>query len=314
MIYDIIGDVHGQADMLEDLLLKLEYRYQQGIYRHSQRTPVFVGDLIDGGEQNRRVIEVVRPMVESGCALAVLGNHEYNAVCYHTPRPGSKTDWLRPHTASKFRQHEKFLREYPLGHSDTREVIDWFTSLPLFLEINGFRVVHACWDQKMIELAGKKYLNQDNTLDMEHVIKALAAGSTEFDDMIERLLKGVEVKLPPLCSFQDKYGKTRHHIRVKWWGKPGLSYRKLALGYDEIQDKFPADQAPEQNAIPRYGREEPPVFFGHYWQTGEPQLKADNICCVDYSAGRKNKLACYSLDWDRKGSPLGGDRFTWVRP
>ena len=117
MIYDIIGDIHGHADKLEDLLLKLNYKTNDGIYQHDERKAVFVGDFIDRGIQNRRVIEVVRYMVDYGHAYAVMGNHEYNAICYHTPN--SKGDFLRPHTEDKKRQHENFLKEYPLGESAT---------------------------------------------------------------------------------------------------------------------------------------------------------------------------------------------------
>lgn len=93
MIYDIIGDTHGHADKLEDLLLKLKYKMKYGVYQSSEREAVFVGDFIDRGTQNRRVIEIVRGMVNSGYASVVMGNHEFNAICYHTKK--SKTDYLQ---------------------------------------------------------------------------------------------------------------------------------------------------------------------------------------------------------------------------
>ncbi|RYG77434.1 MAG: metallophosphatase, partial [Alphaproteobacteria bacterium] len=61
---DIIGDIHGHADRLEGLLLKLGYRQSGGAWRHPQRTAVFVGDLVDRGSQQRRTLETVRAMVE----------------------------------------------------------------------------------------------------------------------------------------------------------------------------------------------------------------------------------------------------------
>lgn len=131
MIYDIIGDIHGHADKLEGLLIKLDYEMKDGFYQHNNRKVVFVGDFIDRGTQNRRVVEVVRGMVENGHAYATMGNHEYNAICYHTPK--SETDYLRPHTKSKFCQHENTLKEYPIGHDDTTDLIAWFKSLPLYI-------------------------------------------------------------------------------------------------------------------------------------------------------------------------------------
>jgi hypothetical protein len=307
MIYDIIGDIHGQADKLEGLLLKLEYEMQEGIYQHKERIAVFVGDFIDRGRQNRRVIEIVRSMVDYGHACAVMGNHEYNAICYHTTK--SETDWLRSHTKSNFHQHENFLKEYPQGQDDTNEVIDWFKTLPLYLEFEHFCVIHGCWDQAMIDQL-KSWLDENNRVAKEGFFEDSANKQTQIFHIVERVLKGVEVKLPHRLSFKDKDGKERHHIRVKWWGEPGASFRKLAFGYDDdVTNSFPDDQAPDSSSIPFYSGDNRPVFFGHYWMTGEPQLQKDNICCVDYSAGTGGELVCYSF-FDSNEVGLNVENFT----
>jgi hypothetical protein len=44
--FDIIGDIHGQADKLEALLRKLGYREAAGAWRHPERHAIFVGDFI----------------------------------------------------------------------------------------------------------------------------------------------------------------------------------------------------------------------------------------------------------------------------
>ena len=49
MAYDIIGDIHGQADKLDGLLKHMGYRERDGAYRHPSRKAIFVGDIIDGG-------------------------------------------------------------------------------------------------------------------------------------------------------------------------------------------------------------------------------------------------------------------------
>jgi hypothetical protein len=61
---DIIGDIHGRADELEALLKKLGYREHSGCYRHPHRNALFLGDLIDRGNQNARVVRIVRDMVD----------------------------------------------------------------------------------------------------------------------------------------------------------------------------------------------------------------------------------------------------------
>ena len=53
-MYDIIGDIHGQAGKLEALLTNMGYQLKDGVYQHPQRTLISVGDLIDRGPQQRR--------------------------------------------------------------------------------------------------------------------------------------------------------------------------------------------------------------------------------------------------------------------
>lgn len=202
MIYDIIGDIHGCAKKLEGLLEKLNYKMDCGIYQQEGHQAIFVGDLIDRGTQNRRVLEIIRPMVAYNHGLAVMGNHEFNAICYHTPK--SATDWLRSHTRSKFTQHENFLKEYPLGHPETKKVIEWFKSLPIYLDLGDLRVIHACWDQKAIDEAhSKHYLNPDGTLN-EYYLADSANDETALFEIIERLLKGPELPFPgDIKPFED---------------------------------------------------------------------------------------------------------------
>jgi predicted MPP superfamily phosphohydrolase len=79
--------IHGHADELVELLENLGYQKAQGLYRHPDRRVIFVGDFIDRGPKIRQVLEIVRAMIEEGKALAVMGNHELNALAYHTEDP-----------------------------------------------------------------------------------------------------------------------------------------------------------------------------------------------------------------------------------
>ena len=84
---DIIGDVHGCRDELENLLRKLGYAIEretaaeQGGTRYrvtppENRQALFLGDLIDRGPDSPGTLELVMDMVESGAAIAVQGNHD----------------------------------------------------------------------------------------------------------------------------------------------------------------------------------------------------------------------------------------------
>ena len=58
------------------MLGKLGYSEIEGSYQHPERMALFLGDFIDRCNGQRNVIEVVRPMIESGAALSVMGNCE----------------------------------------------------------------------------------------------------------------------------------------------------------------------------------------------------------------------------------------------
>lgn len=76
--FDIIGDVHGCCDELEELLTTLGYvRDEMGTYAHPQgRKAVFVGDLVDRGPRILDVLNLVQNMVAAQTALCVPGNHD----------------------------------------------------------------------------------------------------------------------------------------------------------------------------------------------------------------------------------------------
>jgi len=305
--YHIIGDIHGHGDKLEGLLERLGYVRKKGVYQQPGARVVFLGDFIDRGPQHRQVLGIVKPMVEAGHALAVMGNHEFNAIAYHTPHPETGEP-LRPHTQKNTDQHRAFLDEYRLHGEETREVIDWFKTLPLYLEVTDeqgkvlFRAVHACWSQGVIERV-PQYLDDD------YLVRACDRTQPEYDD-IEVILKGPEIDLPAGYSFHDKSGIERRNIRIKWWNRQSpVSYRNIAMVPEGEETKLPNEPVPEEKLGGfSYGRDEPPVFFGHYWLTGKPAPVADNLACLDYSAGMDGQLVAYHWRADR-GARLRSDCF-----
>ncbi len=66
MGYDIIGDIHGQADKLEALLTRMGYRNTSGHWQHHDRQAIFVGDFIDRGPDQMLTVNLARRMVEEG--------------------------------------------------------------------------------------------------------------------------------------------------------------------------------------------------------------------------------------------------------
>lgn len=68
---ELIGDIHGHADKLEKLLLKLGYKKSKGAYVHPNKKVLFVGDYIDRGPKIRESLEIVKAMVDSENAIAL---------------------------------------------------------------------------------------------------------------------------------------------------------------------------------------------------------------------------------------------------
>ena len=293
--YDIIGDVHGNADKLEALLHTMGYREQGGAWRHSERTVVFVGDLIDRGPGQLRTIDIARRMREAGSARIVLGNHEFNAVAWATDDPDDPGTALRPHSPSKHDQHKAFLTEVEEGSTRHREVIEWFHKIPLWLDLDGVRVIHACWHPQSMDAIDR--LLNDGCLTHDLVVAASRKGSVEHG-AIEVLLKGPEVQLPHPHHYLDKGGVKRTKARHRWWDAEALTYRTAAHIPEGslTEDGQPMPELPDEplaeTDLPRYA-DEVPLVVGHYWFTGAPVPLTPWVACVDYSVARAGPLVAY---------------------
>jgi hypothetical protein len=295
-MYDLVGDIHGQARELEALLDVLGYHLRNGVFHHPDRRQViFLGDFIDRGPEQRRVVDLARAMTENGSALAVMGNHEYNAIAYFTPKVDGS--YLRERSVKNTGQHRDFLDAYEETPTLWAETINWFKTLPLWLDLDDLRVVHACWDREYINRI-LQYQEGSNLLGDE-LLKASADSRTWQHTAIETLLKGKEIPLPEGDHFFDQDGNKRHDIRVSWWDSAN-TYQKAFLGPESARTDIPDDPIDGDHLID-YGEDEKPVFLGHYWLKGKPARLAKNIACLDYSvANPGGKLVAYR--WDRKGA------------
>lgn len=303
MIYDIIGDIHGQLDKLTHLLNKLGYRLIEGVYTppcHHQA--IFVGDFVDRGANQLDVLTIVFNMLDKGYALAVMGNHEYNAIAYSIYHDG---DYLRPHSPKNTAQHQAFLAQAPLGSDIHAYWINRFYELPLWLELDELCVIHACWDKTSMDKL-RPFLTNNRLTPQSFVQTAKG----EFCFAIETLLKGIEIPLPDGIYFADKDGTHRDNVRLQWWQvNQGLSYRPI----NQIARVPKADLAAlPDTPIGKIDFEletDKPIFIGHYWLTGLPMPLTSQVVCVDYSAGGAGDLVAYRFDTADK--TLNKDGFVW---
>jgi hypothetical protein len=287
--FDIIGDIHGQAQELEKLLLKLGYQVTNSIYQHPERKVIFLGDFIDRGDMQRRVIEIVRPMIDHGHALAVMGNHEYNAICFATEDPNG--GFLRKHTDKNFNQHKVFLEAYASDTDEYLDLLSWFKTLPLWIDLGNLRIIHACWDHDLIQKVLDKY--KQPYLTDEFLFLSTYKDNWEYQ-AIETLLKGKEISLPRGHSFFDKENNERTEIRIKWWMQKATTYRDMFLGPKDAIPTIP-DEPVLDDCLINYDKTQPPVFLGHYWMNGNPDILGPNIACVDWSVAKPHgKLVAYS--------------------
>jgi hypothetical protein len=298
--YDFIGDVHGCADKLTGLLGKMGYVRRHRAYRQAGRTAVFVGDLIDRGPEQVEVLTIVRSMVDAGSALAVMGNHEFNAISYVTPDPRNIGDYMRtrrgPSGLKNQKQHAEFLQQVGEDSSKHFETIAWFKSLPLWLDLGAVRVVHACWHLDSMTALTDFELPTD-LLPAEFFVNANTKGSDAYK-AVEVLLKGPEVDLRPRGPYLDKERNPRFFARIRWWDPAAVTLRALAeipsdaVGPDDLPFPLLPDEPSNAAEAYRYA-DDVPVFFGHYWFHGTPTLAGPHTACLDFSAVRDGPLVAY---------------------
>lgn len=291
---DIIGDVHGKADKLFALLKGLGYTKQGGVYQHPTRKAIFVGDLIDNGHQTLAVLETVKAMVDSGYALITMGNHELNAVGWATMHSVTGK-YLREHSATNQAHHQAFLDDLPTLE-DRRPWLEWFKTLPLYLDLGDFRVIHACWHEPSFAVI-KPYLNPDNSLRANAWETIFEEGTAPFN-AVENLLKGVEESMPEGVSFVDHKGKERWEVRISWWLREAETLADIAHipvpGQNQPAIDALGKVTADNNLLKRLAYQgDCPVFFGHYWLAGTPTILTPKTACVDYSAGRNGPLVAY---------------------
>lgn len=314
MEYDFIGDVHGHGDKLEALLRKMGYEHRAGAWRHRSRMAIFVGDFIDRGPRQMDTINIVRAMIDAGSALAVMGNHELNAIGWITPSMREPGEFLRQRGGEKgsrnFSHHKEFLSEVKSDSPLHREVVDWFMTLPLWIDLPEARAVHACWHPRAVETI-KSRLGEIPLLTENLLHEAIdesgpqkKEGTLSLFEAVELVCKGVEIELPQGRSYVDPSGFVRTRVRVRWWDESATTFKTSAMLSESFKEEFPDEMIPEDGRVvlPK----DKPLFFGHYWMSGHPRPLGKLVACVDYSAAKNGPLVAYRYSGERE---LAADRF-----
>ncbi len=301
--YDVIGDVHGHAHPLRMLLAKMGYlANSSGTYVHASRQAVFVGDLINRGPHVRETLRIARDMAEAKSAHVVLGNHEFNVLGMEIN--GADGYPLRSHSRENLAQrantHAAF-RDYP---EEWTNCLAWMRMLPLSLELQGCRVVHAAWHPPSLEVIGGR------TFEDEGFLRVAFDKKTPEAKAVGISLKGIKVGLPRNGIHKDRFGHPRTKGRIRWWANPtGKDYAELLFPPYTNAPRSTQPASHSLKGVIPYPEEACPVFFGHYClPPTEPKIHG-NAVCVDGCVTCDNKLWAYRFDGEKTPS---SEKLVWA--
>ena len=304
---DVVGDIHGEIEPLRELLDRLGY---DGEGRHPEgRRLVFVGDLGDRGPDSPAVYELVRGLVERGLAQCVLGNHELNLL-RNASKQGNR--WFIDPLHPEQQPGGAFAHSRVAPEELKPAWLEFLSSLPLALEREDLRVVHAAWVPgeiaalraergSAIEVYRKFERRTQEQIEMEGLREAAAREAAEWAERLEDRSARVPL-LPAMGELDERYqmgspvrvatsgverlarapfwmsGKWRMCDRVRWW------------------DEY---------------KEDVPVIIGHYWRSVKKVQASDhastnpevfaavgptdwvgsrkNVFCVDFSVGGRQE-------------------------
>ena len=247
-----------------------------------------MGDLTDRGPDSPAVVSLVRRLLDAGLAQCILGNHELNALLGERKHGNA---WLYGEKEEVLDKSGSKVRQNPADETMKAQVLAIFHWLPLALERDDLRVVHACWESSFIDLARQEndvvaFYHQhkemiDDELEREGVVDEIDRGLAHQNrNPVKLLTSGPEQRLTTPFS---RAGKDRYEGRVRWW------------------DNY---------------RQEPFCVFGHYWRmrlVGDADgdhafddsrryaaLGNGRAMCVDYSVGKR---------WQERRTPGFDGRF-----
>jgi hypothetical protein len=194
-----------------------------------------IDTLTGGGGSNLFVLGNASAVFYNDAYASQVGATDYAYITDFTPgedtlqlKGSAGSYYLGSHTVAALSAHQGLFLE--LGSVDEliaiiqtdgaaltpANTVPWlpFSILPLWLDLDGLRVVHACWDEtRMADACAKETVTDD------FLVEACSPGGRLFDK-VEKLLKGKEAVLPEGVVIIDKDGHQRPATRVRWFDDP----------------------------------------------------------------------------------------------
>jgi len=286
---DFIGDVHGNAQKLVKLIDHLGYRNSGTGWSHPEgRQIVVLGDFINVGNDSKLVLQILFNMWCDKTAHIIIGNHEYYLALnfYHNGKTIFEED------GPLINDYKKLLTEFKNDSSLFEKYMEWIYKLPLYVETDKFRAVHAYWlNENLKTIAG-----YNNLLEIFASFETLKKKkSNDLKNAINETLTGKEILLYPSCK-----NKNTLKFRIKWWiNMYGKLLPECIVIHKPVQCPGIIITPSLLPGFKLYDSSEKPIFFGHYWLQQIPYLIRKNICCLDFGAAKGGYLAAYRWDGEK---------------
>ena len=294
-MYDIIGDVHGYAELLKKLLLHMGYSKTESGYLNPSRKAVFIGDFVNRGPEIRKTVRIIRKMVENGNALAIIGNHEINAITYYLKDKDGLPLIKSPD--KNFLALFKTINQFSEFAEEWKSHRKWMSELPLYLDMGEIRIVHACWSESAIELI--KIAESEGKSRNSIFRKMYKKPKSPVSKSVLKLTKGIDYKMPGDLKIINNKGVSPQSFRMRWWEDPdGKTFEEMSFDskFALPQYEIPKQIGPQNTPYPENA---PIVFFGHYCRQAGPFIIKPNLCCVDSCVAGTRILTAYRWNGEK---------------
>lgn len=293
MNIDFIGDIHGNYTKLEKLLSLLDYKWVESkkIYEHTQDRKICVlGDFINVGMENEKVLDLLYSMYLNKQVYLIVGNHEYFLSLLYYKTANNKNLFWHYIQKNYFTLYQEFVHKKEKFYF----YLDWISTLPLFLEFNGAKVVHAFIDDEIIE----------KVQEVNNVEKIMVKSRSEIylRDYVNKMLIGI------IHKYKAETNERTIFFRYRWWDyDKNLPLQNMFIHKSE---KLPLHEVQNINKemlnfkIGNYI-----IFFSHYNLQGYPFLTHSTRCCLDFGGAKGGFLSAYR--WNGE-NVLNESNMCWI--
>ncbi len=250
-----VGDLQGCLASLEALLPMLPDAHRL----------IFVGDLVNRGPQSLATLRAVKRHVESGVAVALLGNHDLHLLAADAG--------IRP-------LHDSDTLQEILAAPDRRELIDWLRTLPLAHEEDGHLFVHAGVPPQW---------TRGQTLERAEEVRQRLLRD-DYRDFLQRMYGNQPELWDEALRGDDRLRCVVNALtRLRIVDAAG----RMRLKFKEGAAAAPAGTVPWFDHPDRATRDTP-IVFGH-WST-EGLVRRSNVTGIDTGCVWGGKLTALRLD------------------